>query len=127
MDLLLGIIAGALLFALFLWINRKLTQLYRLNPLLGLGGIYFTFYMVTKKAHQHLPQFLTTKQIDTPFQLQGTLGFFFHLKEPKMSLLDLILCVFYMCLVGYLIYIFGFKKSKWGPPNKRDSHENLSG
>ncbi|MCR9263779.1 MAG: hypothetical protein NXH86_06450 [Flavobacteriaceae bacterium] len=116
MNLLLGIIVGVLLFALFLWINRKLIELYRLNPLLGLGGIYFAFYMVTEKAHQHLPQFLTTKQIDTPFQLQGTLGFFFHLKEPKMSLLELILCVFYMCLVGYFIYAFGIKKSKWGAP-----------
>lgn len=111
---ILGIATGLLLFVAILWVEKKLTKAFKLNPLLHLGLLYLVFYWVPDFANDLLPPLWKTEQIDTPIQLEGSLGFILRLNKPQMSVVDLAFCVFLVCLIGRFVYAFTAKNSILG-------------
>ncbi|MFD2099970.1 hypothetical protein [Flagellimonas iocasae] len=109
-----GIATGLLLFAAILWVEKKLMNAFKLNPLLHLGLLYLIFYWAPDFANDLLPPLWKSEQIESPFQLDGTLGSILRLNKPQMSVVDLAFCVFLVCLIGRFIYTLTAKKYLWG-------------
>jgi hypothetical protein len=120
--LLYGIGMGLLLFVALLWFEKKLVKAFEINPLLELGLIYLAFYWLPDLANGFLPESWKMAQIDTPFQLEGPLGFLLRLNKPQMSVVELGFSVFLACIVGRFIYVMTSKKALWGKIGDKENN-----
>jgi len=122
--LLYGIGMGLLLFVALLWVEKQLMKAFEINPLLELGLLYLAFYWVPDLANKFLPESWKMAQIDTPFQLEGSLGFILRLNKPQMSVVDIAFSVFLVCIIGRFIYVMAGKKELWGKMGGNNKEEN---
>ncbi|MCK0161377.1 hypothetical protein [Allomuricauda sp. F6463D] len=78
--------------------------------MLHLGGFYIIVEVLDKAVFRIIPENWTIAQIDTPFQLDGTIGFFLRSTEPKMSVYDMAMAVLLIYFFFFFIYNVGIKK-----------------
>lgn len=117
---------GIFAFILLLWILKIVFKVQQINPLLGLGGIYVFFYFLAEKLSNSVPDSWKVKQINNLWELDGSLGFLLRLNQPKLSAYELASTTFRLCLIGYFIYVFAFKKGSW-EKIKRPGHRKNQG
>ncbi len=121
MDLpYLSICAGIVAFVLVLCILKIIFKTQQINPLLGFGGVYVFLYFLTGKLFNSVPESWKIKQIDNQFLLDGSIGFLLHLGHPRLSAYELASTTFKLCLIGYFIYVFSFRKGSWKKVKRRD-------
>jgi len=123
--LLYGMGMGLLLFVALLWVEKQLMKAFEINPLLELGLLYLAFYWLPDLANGFLPESWKMTQIDTPLQLEGSLGFILRLNKPQMSVVDLAFSIFLLCIIGRFIYVMVGKKSLWGGTEDHENKENI--
>lgn len=107
---IIGIFLGTFIFLLYLALYFLLNKAYKINPLLHLGGIYLMIEILDKGVYSIIPENWTIAQIDTPFQMDGTIGFFLRSTEPKMSVYDMAMAVLIIYFLFFFIYNVGIKK-----------------
>jgi len=107
---LIGILIGLFLFALYMTLYAVLNKVYKINPLLHLGSFYIMVEVLDKAILKAIPESYKTKQIETPFQLDGPIGFIFRLNQPKMSIYDIAMTVLITCFFLFFIYNVGIKQ-----------------
>lgn len=126
MNLLIsGIVTGILLFLVLLWVEKKLMKAFEINPLLELGLLYLGFHLLPDLANDFLPASWSIKQIDTPFQLMGSLGFILRLNKPTMSMVDVAFAVFLLCILIRFVYVIGGKKTMWGKLGNKENKDAI--
>lgn len=123
--LLCGIAIGFLLFLALLWFEKKLMKAFEINPLLELGLLYLGFHLLPDLANDFLPASWSIKQIDTPFQLEGSLGFLLRLNKPTMSVVDVAFAVFILCILIRFVYVIGGKKAMWGKVGNKENKDTI--
>ena len=107
--ILIGILIGTFIFALYMALYAILNKAYKINPLLHLGGFYIMVEVLDKAILKAIPESYKTKQIEAPFQLDGPIGFIFRLNQPKMSVYDIAMTVLITCFFLFFIYNVGIK------------------
>ncbi len=107
---LIGILIGLFIFALYMTLYAVLNKVYKINPLLHLGSFYIMVEVLDKAILNAIPESYKTKQIETPFQLDGPIGFIFRLNQPKMSVYDIAMTVLITCFFLFFIYNVGIKQ-----------------
>lgn len=107
--ILIGILIGMFIFALYMALYAILNKAYKINPLLHLGGFYIMVEFLDKAVLKAIPESYKTKQIATPFQLDGPIRFIFRLNQPKMSVYDIAITVLITCFFLFFIYNVGIK------------------
>lgn len=118
-NLIIGIAIGIIGFIFVIYLIKRISKSFKINPLLGLVGIYLLFQFSSLEGSQYLPESWSSKGIDTPYQIEGTLGFFLNLDQPKMSLIEVAWAVFFIFLILQFIGVFLFNKSFWGGSRSR--------
>ena len=108
--ILIGILIGTFIFALYMALYAILNKAYKINPLLHLGGFYIMVEVLDKAILKAIPESYKTKQIEAPFQLDGPIGFIFRLNQPKMSVYDIAMTVLITCFFLFFIYNVGIKQ-----------------
>jgi Ca2+/Na+ antiporter len=108
--ILIGILIGMFIFALYMALYAILNKAYKINPLLHLGGFYIMVEVLDKAILKAIPESYKTKQIEAPFQLDGPIGFIFRLNQPKMSVYDIAMTVLITCFFLFFIYNVGIKQ-----------------
>jgi len=111
-NILFGIAAGIILYLIVSLLLKLVHKSMKVNPLIGLAGIYVLFYVLGDKIGGLTPESWNIKNIETPYQMEGTLGFFLNLDEPTMSTLDIAYSVFIICLILQFIGVFLFKRKR---------------
>ena len=108
--ILIGIVLGLFIFALYLALYAVLDKAYKINPLLHLGGFYLMVEFFDKAILTILPENYKVKQIETHFQLDGPIGFLLRLNQPKTSVYDIAMTVLITCFFIFFIYNVGIKQ-----------------
>ena len=111
-NILYGMAAGIILFLIVLILLKIVLKSFKLNPLIGLAGIYILFFVLGDTIETLAPESWSIKNIEAPYQIKGTLGFLLNLDEPSMSILDVTYSVFIICLILQFIGVFLFKRKR---------------
>ncbi len=107
---IIGIILGVSIFLTYIALYIILNRAYKIHPLIHLGGFYFLFTAIENALPNIIPEAWKIKQINTPLQMDGSIGFFFRLNQPKMSVYEIGMAVLLVCFTCYFIYNVGVKQ-----------------
>lgn len=111
-NILYGLAAGIILYLIVSILIKIVLKSFKLNPLFGLAGIYILFFVLGDKIGDLAPESWNIKNIETPYQIEGSLGFLLNLDEPSMSILEVTYSVFIICLILQFIGVFLFKRKR---------------
>ena len=108
--ILIGILIGLFIFALYLTLYAVLEKAYKINPLLHLGGFYLMVKVLDEAILKVIPENYKVKQIETPIQLDGQIGVLFRLNQSKMAIHDDATTVLLTHFCLFFVYDFGLKQ-----------------
>ncbi len=108
--ILIGILIGLFIFALYLTLYAALEKVYKINPLLHLGGFYLMVKVLDEAILKVIPENYKVKQIETPIQLDGQIGVLFRLNLSKMAIHDDATTVLLTRFCSFFVYDVGLKQ-----------------
>ncbi|MDF0707119.1 hypothetical protein [Flagellimonas okinawensis] len=120
---LIGVLVGICVFALYLAAFKLLFKAFKINPLLHLVGFY-AIIELNKGIISIVPKSWLVKQINTPLEAEGAVGFLFRLNEPQMSAYDIASSTLMLCFTLFFIYNISVKNQFRKKVRQKDPSTN---